>query len=472
MAEDAVWEAFEEALKKANDVYQDENADESQISEAQSELINAYKEVEESKNANTPAAVSEKKGVSSWWYAANDPNKDVGVLKKVGTSWVYNWGMTEEIAQKAQAEGIEYVPMIWGSWDVNDSKITELKEGKETGLYKNLLTFNEPDLTDQANMTVEQALELWPKLEETGLRLGSPAGAAAEDAWVEEFMQKAKEKGYRVDFLTVHIYQDFTHPESVGQLKAALERLYAKYQIPIWITEIGNVDVSTQWWGYQLYEPMSHTNAVKYITEVCEMLESLDYVERYAWFVDHSSNISGTEYTRLFDVSTNELTPEGEAYKAVGRSDSEPEQPTTEVATPQETTTSNVETTTKGDSDKNVTTTAPDRVVTTKKPSAKVKRPARVKIKKVTSPKKRTIKIKLKKVRGAAGYKVQISLSKKFKKAKRYKTRTYHTRKLNFIKKKLKSKKRYYVRVKAYKVVNGKKIYSKNWSKYKKVKIK
>lgn len=472
MAEDAVWEAFEEALKKANDIYQDENADESQISEAQSELINAYKEVEESKNANTPAAVSEKKGVSSWWYAANDPNKDVGVLKKVGTSWVYNWGMTEEIAQKAQAEGIEYVPMIWGSWDVNDSKITELKEGKETGLYKNLLTFNEPDLTDQANMTVEQALELWPKLEETGLRLGSPAGAAAEDAWVEEFMQKAKEKGYRVDFLTVHIYQDFTHPESVGQLKAALERLYAKYQIPIWITEIGNVDVSTQWWGYQLYEPMSHTNAVKYITEVCEMLESLDYVERYAWFVDHSSNISGTEYTRLFDVSTNELTPEGEAYKAVGRSDSEPEQPTTEVATPQETTTSNVETTTKGDSDKNVTTTAPDRVVTTKKPSAKVKRPARVKIKKVTSPKKRTIKIKLKKVRGAAGYKVQISLSKKFKKAKRYKTRTYHTRKLNFIKKKLKSKKRYYVRVKAYKVVNGKKIYSKNWSKYKKVKIK
>lgn len=424
---------------------------------------------------DTPVGVSAKKGVASWWYAANDPNKDVSVLKKVGTSWVYNWGTTKEIAQKAQNENIEYVPMIWGQWDVNDSKITELKEGKESGLYKNLLAFNEPDLSDQSNMTVEKALELWPKLEETGLRLGSPAGAAAEDAWVADFMEKAKEKGYRVDFLTVHVYQDFTHPESVNQLKAALERLYAKYQIPIWITEIGNVDVSTQWWGYKLYEPMSHANAVKYITEMGNMLESLDFVERYSWFVDHSSNTSGTEYTRLFDVSTNELTPEGEAYKAIGKAEDKPIETTTpdesetttpeEVTTPDtsgETTTAGGETTKASGGDK-VTTTAP----------TNVKRPARVKIKKVTSPKKRRVKIRLKKVTGAVGYKIQISLSKKFKKGKKYKTKTYYTKKVKFIiKKKLKSKKRYYVRVKAYKLVKGKKLYSRKWSKRKKIKIK
>lgn len=424
---------------------------------------------------DTPVGESTKKGVASWWYAANDPNKDVSVLKKVGTSWVYNWGTTKEIAQKAQNEDIEYVPMVWGSWDVNDSKIAELKEGKESGLYKNLLAFNEPDLSDQSNMTVEQALELWPKLEETGLRLGSPAGAAAEDAWVADFMEKAKEKGYRVDFLTVHVYQDFTHPQSVNQLKAALERLYAKYQIPIWITEIGNVDVSTQWWGYQLYEPMSHVNAVKYITEMGNMLESLDFVERYSWFVDHSSNTSGTEYTRLFDISTNELTPEGEAYKAIGKVDDKPVETTTqdsgETTAPEEVTTPNTggETTTSGSE----TTKAPSGDKITTKAPVSVKRPAKVKIKKVSSPKKHRVRIRLKKVTGAAGYKIQISLSKKFKKGKKYKTKTYYTKKLNFIiKKKLKSKKRFYVRVKAYKLVNGKKLYSKKWSKRKKIKIK
>lgn len=474
-AEDVVWEAFEQALKDAIDVYNDENADESRISKVQSGLVNAYNAVEKSKSEHTPVGASTKKGVASWWYAANDPNKDVSVLKKVGTSWLYNWGTTKEIAQKAQNENMEYVPMVWGQWDVNDSKIAELKEGKETGLYKNLLAFNEPDLSDQSNMTVEQALELWPKLEETGLRLGSPAGAAAEDAWVADFMEKAKERGYRVDFLTVHVYQDFTHPESVNQLKAALERLYAKYQIPIWITEIGNVDVSTQWWGYELYEPMSHVNAVKYITELGEMLESLDYVERYAWFVDHSSNISGTEYTRLFDVSTNELTPEGEAYKVVGKAVDKPEETTTpdseETTTPEEITTSNTggETTTVSVE----TTKAPNGDRITTKASVKVKRPMRVKIKKVRSPKKCRIKIRLQKVKGAVGYKIQISLSKKFKKAKQYRTRTYDTKKLKFtIKKKLKSKKKYYVRVKAYKIVNGKKLYSKKWSKRKKIKVK
>lgn len=474
-AEDAVWEAFEQALKDANDVYNDENADESQISKAQSGLVNAYNAVEKSKSEHTPASVSAKKGVASWWYAANDPNKDVSVLKKVGTSWVYNWGTTKEIAQKAQNENIEYVPMIWGQWDVNDSKITELKEGKESGLYKNLLAFNEPDLSDQSNMTVEKALELWPKLEETGLRLGSPAGAAAEDAWVADFMEKAKEKGYRVDFLTVHVYQDFTHPESVNQLKAALERLYAKYQIPIWITEIGNVDVSTQWWGYKLYEPMSHANAVKYITEMGNMLESLDFVERYSWFVDHSSNTSVTEYTRLFDVSTNELTPEGEAYKAIGKAEDKPIETTTpdesETTTPEEVTTPDTsgETTTAGGE----TTKEPSGDKITTKISVSVKRPARVKIKKATSPKKRRVKIRLKKVTGAVGYKIQISLSKKFKKGKKYKTKTYYTKKVKFIiKKKLKSKKRYYVRVKAYKLVKGKKLYSRKWSKRKKIKIK
>ena len=46
------------------------------------------------------------------------------------------------------------------------------------------------------------------------------------------------------------------------------------------------------------------------------MLESLDYVERYAWFVDYSSDITGTAYTRLLDIATGELI-EGQAYLAI-----------------------------------------------------------------------------------------------------------------------------------------------------------
>lgn len=43
-------------------------------------------------------------------------------------------------------------------------------------------------------MTVEETVRLWPKLVETGLRLGAPAHADTNSLWVESFMAKTKAK--------------------------------------------------------------------------------------------------------------------------------------------------------------------------------------------------------------------------------------------------------------------------------------
>lgn len=66
---------------------------------------------------------------------------------------------------------------------------------------------------------------------------------------------------------------------------------------------------------------------------------------------------------------------------------------------------------------------------------------------------------------GAAGYEVQYSVNKQFKK-KTKKTGSS----VSFTLKRLK-KKTYYIRVRAYDMENGKKVYSK-WSSVKKVKVK
>lgn len=96
----------------------------------------------------------------------------------------------------------------------------------------------------------------------------------------------------------------------------------------------------------------------------------------------------------------------------------------------------------------------------------KVTAPKKATIKKVKSGKKKAV-ITLKKTSGAKGYRIQYSTNKKFKNAKnKYITKTTVTIK------KLKSKKTYYFRVKAYKMDGKKKVYSKNWSTVKKVKIK
>ena len=101
--------------------------------------------------------------------------------------------------------------------------------------------------------------------------------------------------------------------------------------------------------------------------------------------------------------------------------------------------------------------------------SKAVKAPARPKITKVKASKK-ALTVKWKKVKTASGYRVQIARDKKFKKGRKTKTiRKIPGKGLRF--KKLKSKKKYFVRVQAYRIVKGKTVYGK-WSAVKKVKVK
>lgn len=104
----------------------------------------------------------------------------------------------------------------------------------------------------------------------------------------------------------------------------------------------------------------------------------------------------------------------------------------------------------------------------TKKASAttKISKPKKTSIKK-TKKGKKSLSFTLKKVSGVSGYQVQTATDKKFKKGRK----TVTSKKTNVTFKKLKSKKKYYVRVRTYKTVKGKKYYS-DWSKTKSVKTK
>ena len=84
----------------------------------------------------------------------------------------------------------------------------------------------------------------------------------------------------------------------------------------------------------------------------------------------------------------------------------------------------------------------------------------------VKNQKKFKVKVIWKKLTNVSGYQIQYVPNKKFKKAKRKTVKS-----TSAMIKKLKKKKTYFVRVRAYKLVDGKKVYGK-WSAVKKVKIK
>jgi len=205
--------------------------------------------------------------------ATASPNKRGAggmALPESGVSWSYNW---RPEPKGPLPDGVEFVPMIWGKKDLPVS-------GQIKG--KVLLGFNEPDREKQANMTVEEALQAWPQLEATQMRLGSPApagGPARPGGWLDRFMTGAREKGYRVDFICVHWYGENYDPKAATkQLKAYLTAVHERYQKPVWLTEFA---LSNHGKG----APATVAEQQAFMAQALPMLDALPFVERYSWFV-------------------------------------------------------------------------------------------------------------------------------------------------------------------------------------------
>jgi Glycosyl hydrolase catalytic core len=210
-----------------------------------------------------------KKGVGVWSFTGADQ-----ALAQSGAGWYYNWSTQDG---GISAPGVGFVPMIWGPGSVTAAALAQVKN---EGPY--LLGFNEPDMSGQSNMTVGQALGLWPQLMATGLTLGSPAVAddgATPGGWLDQFMTGVRSDGYRVDFIPLHWYgSDFDTTDAVSQLESYIEAVHNRYHLPIWLTEFALINFS----GSPEYPTQAQEAA--FITAAVHMLDGLSYVQRYAWF--------------------------------------------------------------------------------------------------------------------------------------------------------------------------------------------
>ncbi|MGK0234612.1 MAG: hypothetical protein ACI9EK_001138 [Psychroserpens sp.] len=222
---------------------------------------------------------------------------------ELGAHWMYSWGttMAEEIP-----ENVEFVPMFWGKSSPSDINIAYVKKLIDEGKVKYVLGFNEPDGASQANMSVDQAIALWPKLEALGVPLGSPATVSPTNAWMREFMQKADALGLRVDFIAVHSYGGPNVLSFINNLKVAHET----YNRPIWITEFAVAD-------WNAATPEANRYSVATVTEFMQdalaALNDIEWVHRYAWFDGRQAPL----YTSsLFDEEST-ITGVGQVYAAI-----------------------------------------------------------------------------------------------------------------------------------------------------------
>jgi hypothetical protein len=195
------------------------------------------------------------------------------------TTWYYNWGL----AATDDSTEVEFVPMSWSKSDDRTSLEKMEAIGKNMA-FNHHMAFNEPDNSSQSNLTVEQALDAYPKLLASGLRLGAPgvenvqystsSDSFNDDAWIKEFMDGCVARGYRVDFIPAHDYVRRSKSTFIERFKA----LHDRYNLPIWVTEYnyGNPNMGSA----NLTVEQGYAN-IKGLTEA---LEETDFVERYNWY--------------------------------------------------------------------------------------------------------------------------------------------------------------------------------------------
>src|SRR3954469_16205670 len=91
-------------------------------------------------------------------------------IRSLKPDWYYSWGSAYTVTP-----GPGFVPMVWSANAlVQKDALGDVARQLPQTKTKHLLGFNEPDHSAQADMSVDEAIRLWPRLQSTGLRLGSP----------------------------------------------------------------------------------------------------------------------------------------------------------------------------------------------------------------------------------------------------------------------------------------------------------
>lgn len=182
-------------------------------------------------------------------------------------TWGYNWGWPSNGLDAS----FEFVPMLWGVPSGPDPDWTAACTAA-----KNCLTYNEPDLTSQANIIPSVAAAGYKTYVQPlagKARLGGPAVTNAGYGvlpymglgWLDSFLADCT--GCQMDFMPVHWYDNASAAAFESYVTEAHSRSGGK---PIWVTEFMLQD--------------SEAAQIAFLEEVMPWMDSQSWIERYSYF--------------------------------------------------------------------------------------------------------------------------------------------------------------------------------------------
>ncbi|KAI2634235.1 glycosyl hydrolase catalytic core-domain-containing protein [Hypomontagnella submonticulosa] len=235
----------------------------------------------------SPAPAPVKAATSKRGAAYNDPTLVtalLGLSNKI--SWAYNWG-SDSGGLKAN---IDYYPMLWSPAPDHSNNWDQKAEAAIAKGSNCLLSFNEPDIASQANMSPQAAasghIQYMNKYAGKA-RISAPAISSSQNAnqgidWLKQFFTACNGK-CQVDFCAAHWYG----PGGSDGAKLFLDHVKnvhtACQNKNVWVTEFaaesGDID--------------------GFMSAVTKALDSSEYsfVEKYSYFMLNQGSLMSSATT-------------------------------------------------------------------------------------------------------------------------------------------------------------------------------
>ena len=229
------------------------------------------------------------------WRWAGKKGVAGNIEPDLSVDWLYNWNLDRNS------------PLDWEYTPIRQVRYwPDLNQDWKARGATHVLGYNEPDHTDQANMTVNDAIYSWPDLLWPGLRVGAPAVSDGGLSWLYDFMAQADGAGLRVDFVPVHYYRCYGNagdPNGTAtQFYNYLKGIYDVVKRPLWVTEWNN---GANWTGCA--DP-TFAQQQAAVAAMIDMLDSTPFVERYALY-------NWVEDVRRVKWDDGSLTAAGVTYR-------------------------------------------------------------------------------------------------------------------------------------------------------------
>ncbi|CAF1050459.1 unnamed protein product [Rotaria sordida] len=241
---------------------------------------------------------SKKRGIA-WPLENKQDSPNVFAGGKI--SWVYNWS-----PYRTDIAGAEFVPMLWSTNKGHDGN-QFLNQAKGA---KSVLGFNEPERSDQANMSPVEAANAWKQyiepLRAQGARLCSPAIASTDQGlnWLQQFLNELSKNNGRIDCLALHWYGRGVD-NFINWITKVRQQTGNRY--PVWVTEFA----CTSWNANQ---PVSQQEVNDFMKQSIARLDSLSWVERYAWFGAQRQLDAALGSANCLIASNGQLSDLGRTY--------------------------------------------------------------------------------------------------------------------------------------------------------------